>query len=169
MLENRIHSERTLCFPIRDDAIILGLKLARHGKGNYNGFGGHVEPNESIGYATVRELKEESGLIAYESDLVKRAVIEFYFPSEPENNQRVHIYFLNTWSGIPEKTDEMDPKEFSLSDIPYDKMWDSDRIWLKHLMDTGKNIKAEFHWKKDTLNGKYIVDTYNIVDVDGFE
>ncbi|MGV8172017.1 MAG: 8-oxo-dGTP diphosphatase [Candidatus Woesearchaeota archaeon] len=105
----------------------------------------------------IRELKEESTLVAKASDLEKRAIIDFVFPAKPTYNQRVHIYFLSEWIGEPERTDEMDPKWFSLNAIPYKNMWDSDTLWLPKLLEK-EHFHAIFFWKEDNET----VDTYTI-------
>jgi len=153
-----INSERTLCFLIKNNEILLSRKLLRLGAGKYNGYGGGIESNETERHAAIRELKEESGFVALESDLEKRAVIDFYFPHEPHNNQRVHIYFLRRWTGKFVSDKEMgEPELFSLKNIPYDQMWASDREWLPYLID-GKKIKAEFVWTKERKVDKRIID-----------
>jgi len=55
---------RTLCF-ITDKNKVLLLHGAPHKRiwaGLYNGVGGHIEPGEDVYTATLREVKEETGL-----------------------------------------------------------------------------------------------------------
>ncbi|MGV8087371.1 MAG: 8-oxo-dGTP diphosphatase [Candidatus Woesearchaeota archaeon] len=159
-----IKSERTLCILIKDNNVFLSRKLLRHGAGKYNGYGGGIKEGETETYAAIRELKEESGFHAEESDLEKRAVIEFYFPYEPHHNQRVHIYFLYKWQGTFHSDGEMSkPESFPLTNLPYDQMWASDKEWLPYLID-GKKIKAKFVWTQDNQVAKRsidIVDNFN--------
>ena len=161
MTTQQIASERTLCFILKEDTILLGMKIKiAQGHGNYNGFGGGVEPGESPEEAAIRELTEESGLTAELQDLEHKATIEFYFPFRPEWNQRVRVYFLRSWQGEPRETEEMKPEWFPLGAMPYNKMWDSDRRWLPLLLD-GKRIKASFTWKEDNKT----VDSYTIDEI----
>jgi len=161
MHDMTIKSERTLCFLIREDNILLSKKLLRHGAGKYNGYGGGLKQVESPEQAAVRELIEESTVDASIFDLDKRAIIEFYFPHEQKYNQRVHIYFLDEWSGTPTKTKEMgSPKWFSMNNIPYSKMWASDKEWLPYLIE-GKKIKATFVWTKDREVASRDIDIVN--------
>ena len=67
--------------------LLLGEKKRGFGAGYFNGFGGKVEPGESILAAAHRELQEEAGIEAL--DLSRRGVLYFTF-SEPELKQ-----FLN--------------------------------------------------------------------------
>lgn len=154
---------RTICFPINDKGILLAMKLTGFGAGNYNGFGGKFDREQGdiiIEDTAVRELAEESTLTATVADLDKRAIIDFFFPANPLFNQRVHVYFLNRWTGIPQRTKEMAPELFKVEEIPYKKMWDSDRTWLPYLLE-GRKIYAIFNWKNDNKT----VDNYTITDL----
>jgi 8-oxo-dGTP pyrophosphatase MutT (NUDIX family) len=137
------------------------MKKIGQGHGNYNGFGGKkTDEDKDIEATALRELTEESGLSAQRSDLEHNATIEFYFPSKPEWNQRVRVYFVRAWHGEPRETEEMKPEWFPLDAMPYHRMWDSDRRWLPLLL-CGKKIKAGFTWKEDNKT----VDTYNIEEM----
>jgi 8-oxo-dGTP pyrophosphatase MutT (NUDIX family) len=65
----------TLVVVIREQgvhrSILLGLKKRGFGAGKWNGFGGKVEPGESIVQGARRELLEESFLECAESELVR--------------------------------------------------------------------------------------------------
>ncbi|VAW37024.1 hypothetical protein MNBD_CHLOROFLEXI01-3177 [hydrothermal vent metagenome] len=55
---------RTLCFVLDGDELLL-IKRAPHKRlfpGKINGLGGHVEHNEDIQTAVIREIKEEAGI-----------------------------------------------------------------------------------------------------------
>ena len=52
----------TLCIPIKENGVLLGLKKRGFGSGRWNGFGGKVEEGETIEQATLRELDEEVGI-----------------------------------------------------------------------------------------------------------
>ena len=47
----------------------------------------------------------------------------------------------------------MDFKWFSLGEIPYHKMWDTDQHWLPHIIK-GKRIKGKFYFNEDTETTK---------------
>ncbi|MGV8141358.1 MAG: 8-oxo-dGTP diphosphatase [Candidatus Woesearchaeota archaeon] len=161
MVDTNQFSRRTICFPYAGNQILLGFKLKGFGRGKYNGFGGKFDAQKGdniIEDTAVRELMEESSLKASVSDLEKRAVIDFIFPAKSSYNQRVHVYFLKKFEGNPEMTEEMDPGWFSSHDIPYTKMWDSDKLWLPQLLE-GKKFYATFFWKDDNETvAKYSID-----------
>jgi 8-oxo-dGTP diphosphatase len=55
---------RVLVFVFKDDEVLLikGASNKRIWAGKYNGIGGHVERDESVVEAAMRELKEEAGI-----------------------------------------------------------------------------------------------------------
>ncbi|MBW2972136.1 8-oxo-dGTP diphosphatase [Candidatus Woesearchaeota archaeon] len=131
----------TLCYLLRDDEILLGMKKRGFGAGRYNGFGGKPEDGESLEAAAVREFREESGVIIDERDLRKVGEIAFSFPAKPEWDQVVHIYFATEWSGEPRETAEMKPVWCKLAELDYEKMWEVDRHWLPHTIE-GRFVKG---------------------------
>ncbi len=141
-------TERTICFLLSDSEIFLGKKIKGFGEGKINGYGGKLEKGETPEDAAIRELEEEAGVYAHSEDLDKRAIIDFYFPFKTDFSQKVHVYFLRKWSGEPQETKEMTPVHFPINAIPYDKMWDSDKLWLPQLIE-GKKLVAFFEWKED--------------------
>jgi len=124
------------------------MKLKGFGKEKYNGFGGKLHVGETKEQAARRELEEESGLVVEESELKEVAVIDFEFPFKHEFDQRVYIFLVSKWKGIPKRTEEMAPEWFDIAHVPYNKMWDSDKLWLPSLLE-GKKFCAKFLWKED--------------------
>ena len=167
MFDERTASRRTICFPIKENEVLLGMKLTGFGSGKYNGFGGKFDSlkgDKIIRDTAVRELREESTLDAEVSNLDYVGLIDFDFPAKSAFNQRVRIYFLKTWAGNPSQTEEMAPEWFNMDNIPYSKMWDSDKLWLPSLLE-GKKFYAKFVWKDDNET----VQEYSIKFVDVLE
>ena len=143
--------DATLCILVRGNPpqeILLGMKKARFGAGKYNGFGGKVEPGETIAQAAARELAEEAGLQVAPDDLQPVGHLTFLFPFRREWEQVVHVYCAHTWQGTPIESEEMAPAWFRIDEIPYDEMWDDDRHWLPHVL-AGKRIRATFTYQAD--------------------
>jgi 8-oxo-dGTP pyrophosphatase MutT (NUDIX family) len=120
-----------------DDRVLLAMKKRGHGVGKWNGYGGKISAGESIEQAMVRELQEESGLLAKKFE--KRAIITF----DDQGNGNIlemHVFRIFDFEGEPVETEEMAPKWFSLSEIPYSEMWESDRTWLPMYFNDDKII-----------------------------
>ncbi len=136
----------TLCVVVNGNNILLGMKKKGFGAGRYNGFGGKVEPGESVEAAAVRELREESGLQAVSAK--KHAVLTFKFPHKPEWDQVVHVFVTDNWTGSPAESDEMVPEWFQADNLPFGQMWSDDPHWLPHVI-SGKFVTATFVFSPD--------------------
>ncbi len=79
---------RTLCFITHGDDVLLlrGASDKRIWPDQYNGVGGHVEPNEDIRTAALREIREETGLDRIHN-LRLRGTINI--PVNPESKQGI--------------------------------------------------------------------------------
>lgn len=136
--------ETTLCLVIAnkpEQCLLLGMKKRGFGQGKYNGFGGKIRPGETSKAAALRELKEESGLIAQEDDLEEVGYIDFFFSGSPELDHPVYIYLVRNWQGEPCESEEMKPQWFTFSEIPYSQMWQDDQYWLPAVLQ-GHNING---------------------------
>ncbi|KAF5318452.1 hypothetical protein D9619_010845 [Psilocybe cf. subviscida] len=162
----------TNAFIVKDDQVLLGFKKRGFGKGKYNGFGGKVEPGESSLQAAIRELEEESGVVAP----LKQAGSFLFYTQGAEWAFHIDIYTASTYEGNITETDEMRPEWFSLGQrlpkgdlalfnerqntdapteaetseeehpgVPYENMWETDIVWLPLLFSGKKFIgRADF-------------------------
>lgn len=46
---------------VAENKVLLGYKKRGFGEGKWNGFGGKLEPGETVAEAALREMKEVSG------------------------------------------------------------------------------------------------------------
>jgi len=115
--------------------ILLGMKKRGFGCGWWNGFGGKVKENETILECAKRETLEECGLNVEESSKIGHIVFEF------ENDPvllDVHIYLCLKYSGSVTESEEMRPKWFKYSDVPFGTMWPDDYLWYPFLFKKQK-------------------------------
>lgn len=136
----------TLAYLLKENQICLALKKRGFGEGNWNGFGGKLEDGESIEAGIIREIKEESGVIVDTNNLEKVAIVDFYF--KDGKYLEVHTFFIRTWKGEPQETEEMKPKWFSYDTIPYEKMWADDIYWLPRAL-RGEKLHGNVWFKED--------------------
>lgn len=154
----------TLGLVTRPQEILLGLKKRGFGAGNWNGFGGKVEKGETIEAAAVRELREEAGLEA--DSLQQRGQLFFTFEHIPDVLE-IHVFHVTKFAGEAQETEEMKPRWFPFSDIPYDTMWADDRYWLP-LFLAGKSFTGSFHFadEKTILKSRLcLISSFIPVDV----
>jgi 8-oxo-dGTP pyrophosphatase MutT (NUDIX family) len=137
----------TLLFLVTEETVLLAMKRRGFGMGKWNGVGGKIEPNETIEQAAVRECIEEIGVTPL--DFTK--VAEHFFTMEGSEDIMCHTYIANSWEGKPVETDEMAPRWFKKTDIPYAEMWQDDIVWMP-LVLSGKKVKSHFTFdEKDNM------------------
>ncbi|NXU50900.1 8ODP triphosphatase, partial [Turnix velox] len=117
----------TLVLVMQPPRVLLGLKKRGFGAGLWNGFGGKLQPGESIEEAARRELHEESGLTV--STLQKMGQITFEFVGNP-TLMDVHIFRADDFQGEPRESEEMRPQWFHLDEVPFQQMWPDDAYWF---------------------------------------
>ncbi|XP_048348501.1 oxidized purine nucleoside triphosphate hydrolase [Sphaerodactylus townsendi] len=121
----------TLVMVVQPHRILLGMKKRGFGAGRWNGFGGKLQPGETIEQAARRELQEESGLTV--DVLQKAGRITFEFTGDTELME-VHIFRADSVQGEPTESDEMRPQWFELDRVPFKEMWPDDTYWFPLLL-----------------------------------
>lgn len=151
--------QTTLLLIIKDNKILLARKKRGFGKGKINGIGGKMQPGETIDETMVRETVEEIGVVP--KDYKKVGLITF---DELLNGERVfndmHIYLANDYDGEIVESDEMCPEWFELDKIPFEQMFDDDRVWYPYLLE-GKLFKGSAVFGED-----YKIVSQKIEEVD---
>lgn len=139
---------------------MLAMKKRGFGAGRWNGVGGKPEPGEGIEQTAIRECQEEIGVTP--SNLQYVASLEFILhESSAVTELYVEAFVAFEWEGKPTETDEMAPRWFKLSEIPYNDMWADDIHWLPEVLK-GKFVNATFHFDENDRVVRHKIDTKTI-------
>lgn len=118
--------EATLCYIVDDGEVLLIEKLRGLGSGLYNGPGGKIEPGETPREAIQREVSEEVNITVV--DPTKVGELTFYH--DDRRRLYVHVFRADEYRGDPAPSSEAEPAWFPRDDLPYDRMWEDDSLWL---------------------------------------
>ena len=138
----------TLVFVIKNAEILLIRKKRGLGAGKINGPGGRLEPGESFAEAAIREAQEELRI----TPIDPRYAGETHFQFVDGYSIHVHVFTAQDFEGEPTETDEASPIWVPVDEIPYDEMWEDDRLWLPLVLDGV------------TFSGRYIFDNDIMLD-----
>ncbi len=143
----------TLCFVVRDGEILLIRKKRGLGRSKVNGPGGRIDPGESPEQCAIREVQEE--LLVTPCDLSYSGRLNFHFVDGLA--LRCHVFRAADCIGTPTETDEATPLWTPVDDIPFDQMWQDDRLWIPRML-AGKPFDGRFLFDDDTMLA-YQLDT----------
>ena len=80
--------------------------------------------------------------------LSRRGVLSFHFLDAPSEVWETHLFSgegLLAETAPPRETDEMEPRWFSVDEVPYEQMWQDDKFWLPAVLGCErKNVLGEF-------------------------
>ncbi len=145
-------------FCVREDKVLLGVrKTSSLGLGikRLSGLGGKVGDetefaNETHEEALVRELREEVGIE------VKNAMcmgnVRFIFPHKPKWTLDTKIYLIDEWEGEPVETEAIAPEWVSVSDIPWERMWSDNYIWVPKVLMREKIQAVILHGEEGVVD-----------------
>lgn len=142
-----------LCYLFSKDRVLLIDKKTGLGKGLVNAPGGHVEEDETTAEAAMREITEETGVTV--SSVEHRGVLEFQFTDGLA--MRGHVFFAREYTGEPRETDEAVPFWCPVSELPYDRMWEDDRLWLPLALE-GKRFAGRFIFDGERMLSSHLVE-----------
>jgi 8-oxo-dGTP diphosphatase len=132
-------SRQTLCYVFRPGEggrrqVLLGRKKRGFGAGMIMGLGGKAGPGETDAACAIHEVREEAGIAVDPGSLAWRAELSFVFPSRPELDAVVTVFFGREWSGEARESEEMAPQWFDAGSLPLGQMWDDETYWLPRVL-----------------------------------
>lgn len=136
----------TLVFVMRTDEILLIDKKTGLGKGKVNGPGGKVEAGETPEQCAVRECQEELGITVSNLEFCG----EHRFQFVDGYSIHVHVFRTRDFSGTPVETREAKPLWVKVAEIPYEQMWEDDRLWLP-MMIRGERFQTRWIFDGDRM------------------
>ena len=107
------------------------MKKRGFGAHLWNGFGGKVDPNETITAAAIREMEEESGVTPKDPKFI--GLIQFNMLKD-EKTIIVHVFKSNSYTGEIKESEEMKPEWFETQSVDFSKMWPDDKIWFPDMI-----------------------------------
>ena len=140
-------AKATITYLVADSKVLLIEKLRGHGAGKVNAPGGRLEEGETPDAASRREVMEEVGVTVRSQEL--NAVLRFH---DVTTDYRMlgFVFVSHDFEGSASPTDEAVPFWCDLSQLPYDRMWEDDRIWLAKVLN-GERCVGEFVFDDDVL------------------
>lgn len=146
----------TIIFVIKDERVLLIRKKRGLGAGKVNGPGGKQDKGETLAQCAVRELEEEL-LVKALGEPDHRGELLFQFSDG--YGLYVHVFTACDILGDPMETEEAYPLWTPLNAIPYEEMWEDDKIWLP-LMLKGMRFRGRFLFCGDQMVD-YQLETLN--------
>jgi len=133
-------TDRCVITYVEKDGNILFVEKKRGlGTGYFNAPGGHIEEDETAVEAAIRETKEETGLQIQDPEY--RGTL--YFDFEDGMKEIGYVFFANGAWGTLAECEETRPFWIKKDEIPYENMWEDDRLWLPGAM-AGRKFHAYF-------------------------
>ncbi|NIM71133.1 MAG: NUDIX domain-containing protein [Xanthomonadales bacterium] len=136
----------TLVFVMQDDEILLIRKKRGLGPGKINGPGGKLDPGETAMECAVRECHEELGIEVHDLECMGEHRFQF------TDGYSIHCWVFRTdrYDGEAVETAEAVPLWTPVDRIPYDEMWEDDRIWLP-LVIRGQHFSARWVFEHERM------------------
>lgn len=123
------------------------FKKKGQGEGKWNVPGGKTHEGEHPKEAAIRECIEETGISPI--SLIKKGEIEFLFPNGGSWSNHSTIFLATKFEGqIVKETEECTASWISLDKIPYEQMWEGDKLWIPDLL-LGKEVFKRYTFRAD--------------------
>jgi 8-oxo-dGTP diphosphatase len=144
----RAKDPATLVFVVKDASVLLIHKKRGLGAGKINAPGGRLEPGETPLEAAIRETREEVGITPLELSYAGLNLFQF----TDDYSIHVDVFKATDFDGEATETDEAVPLWTPVDRIPYEKMWEDDRLWIPLLLEGVR------------FRGRYLFDGERMLD-----
>ena len=121
----------TLVFVVKNGQMLLIRKKRGLGAGKINAPGGRLEPGETPLEAAIREAQEELCITPLNLSYSGENLFQFV----DGYSIHVHVFKADDYEGEPTETDEASPIWFPVNAIPYEEMWEDDKLWIPLVLD----------------------------------
>ena len=141
--------ETVTCYIKKDDCYLLLYRNKEENdmnEGKWLGVGGHVEKNETIDHAMIREIKEETGLDVY----AFRCAGEVLFIND-DYQEKMYVYEVSEVKGELIACNEGDLSWIPVKDIYQYPMWEGDKVFLPLLFTNAPYFKFTLIYKNKDL------------------
>ena len=151
LLENEIKSipKTVLIYLERNNQYLMlyrNKKKIDVNKGKYIGVGGHVEINETIEEALIREVKEETGLLL--NSYIKRGIVIFVLNGYEEE---MHVFTSEDFSGNLIECNEGELSWVDKNKLMSLNLWEGDKYFLEKLINNKEYFKMKLIYENDVL------------------
>lgn len=136
----------TLGIVLQNGNVLLGeKKKGEIGTSILSGPGGKLDLGETLEECLIRETHEELGIELNPVSLELTAVIDFYAAGKIDFC--VYVYRAKILFGELKETADMIPAWYPLDNLPYNRMFDSDRHWFLKAA-RGEKFRAQVHYRE---------------------
>ena len=140
-----------MCYLEKGDKVLMLYRNKKENDmngGKYIGVGGHVEVNETIEEAIIREVKEETNLDIVRLDYFGKVI--FYIDDFEEET---YIFTSNSFNGILSECDEgtlywIDKDK--ILDLP---LWEGDKYFIELIKAKIKDFELRLTYRNNKLIG----------------
>ena len=141
----------TLCYVRKNGKTLMIHRVKKENdfhEGKWNGLGGKFEPGESPEQCAIREIREESGLVA--RNLSMKGVLTFPI-FDTINDWYAFVFVVDDFEGELIDSAEGELEWIDNHELEKLNLWEGDRFFLPWL-DQEKFFSAKFVY----VNGEYI-------------